>query len=299
MPIVALTTGAAVEPGTLTLAGWDTLRAAALVIPADPADATAIAVQEAGIAVASPAEPPGEDLPGRLSRRGGDLVWIAPRGGTETAGLPVVVGSVDPAGGTLVRLTAVMRRLRQQCPWDAEQTHDSLATYLLEETYEALEALDDGDIDALREELGDLLLQVFFHAEIAAENGIWTVDDVAQGLIDKLVRRHPHVFADVAVRHAGDVEANWDRLKAAEKRRDSVLDGVPAALPALAYADKVFARLARSGVRAMPSLDGAADAEARVGRGLLRAVLAARRDGVDAERALRCATRELARAAEE
>ncbi|MDN5853349.1 MAG: MazG family protein, partial [Actinomycetia bacterium] len=219
-----------------------------------------------------------------------------PYGEHDTAGLPAIAGSVEPEGGALIRLAAVMQQLRRQCPWDAEQTHDSLATYLLEETYEVLEALDGQDRDALRDELGDLLLQVYFHAEIEAESGSWTVDDVAQGLIDKLVRRHPHVFADVDVRHAGDVEANWDRLKAAEKRRDSVLDGVPAALPALAYADKVMSRLQRSGV-AVEAGDpeaGGADGAARVGSELLRMVLEARDDGVDPEQALRRATRDIA-----
>ncbi|UYM06515.1 MazG family protein [Solicola gregarius] len=300
MPLRALITSAAVPPGTLTLEAWDALRAAALVVPADPDDPTALAVRESGIALAASAEPPGDDLPERLARLGGDAVWLAPRGEVDASGLPAIVGSADPYGGALVRLVSVMERLRRQCPWDAEQTHESLATYLLEETYETLEALDDGDSDLLREELGDLLLQVYFHAEIAAEVDEWTVDDVAQGLIDKLVRRHPHVFAGVDVRHAADVEANWDRLKATEKRRDSVLDGVPAALPALAYADKVVTRLRRAGVLEATNAPAGDpdDDESRVGRELLETVLAARSENVDAERALRRATRELARRAE-
>lgn len=300
MSIVVLTTSAAVPPNALTLEAWDTLRAADLVVGSDPDDVAARAVRDAGIPVASEAEPAGDDLARRLAQRGDAVVWIAPYGESDTAGLPAVAGSVDPSGGALVHLVTVMHRLRRQCPWDAEQTHDSLATYLLEETYEVLEALDERDRDALRDELGDLLLQVYFHAEIEAEAGGWTVDDVAQGLIDKLVRRHPHVFADTDVRHAGDVEANWDRLKAAEERRDSVLDGVPAALPALAYADKVMSRLQRSG-RAVeigePAVSGG-DGAVRVGADLLRIVLAARGDGVDPEQALRRATRDLARRVE-
>ncbi|UPK74291.1 MazG family protein [Nocardioidaceae bacterium SCSIO 66511] len=299
MSIRALTTSAAVVPGTLTLDAWDALRTTPLVVPAVLDDPTAVAVRAAGVAVASSPEPAGDDLRTRLERRGPDLVWLAPRGEAVPAGLIPLVGSADPEGGALVRMAEIMRRLRQRCPWDAEQTHESLATYLLEEAYETLEALDAGDTDALREELGDVLLQVYFHAEIARESGSWSVDDVAQGLIDKLVRRHPHVFADVDVRDAGDVEANWDRLKAAEKQRASVLDGVPIALPALAYAEKVSTRLRRAGaldVWRTPAID--ADAEARIGRELLDVVLAAHEAGVDAEGALRRATRDLARRSE-
>src|SRR6478752_8018374 len=123
-----------------------------------------------------------------------------------------------------------MDRLRSPggCPWDAEQTHASLATYLVEETYEVLEALDTGDRDHLREELGDLLLQVYFHARIASEDEDgFDIDDVAGGIADKLVYRHPHVFAGLEVADADEVDRNWDRLKAAEKQRASVLDGIP------------------------------------------------------------------------
>ncbi|MGH3360610.1 MAG: MazG family protein, partial [Nocardioidaceae bacterium] len=252
-------------------------------------------------AVASPAEPPGDDLPARLSQRGGDVVWIAARGESAPGGLPVLVGSADPDGAALVRLIDVMGRLRRECPWNAEQTHDSLAPYLLEETYEVLEALDARDTGALCEELGDLLFQIYFHAQVASEceHDGWTVDDVARGLIDKLVRRHPHVFADALVRHAGDVEANWNRLKASEKKRASVLDGVPAALPALAYADKVLDRLRRAGALSESAeVPSGTSPESRVGADLLRTVQAARTEGVDAETALRRTVRELARRTE-
>ena len=138
------------------------------------------------------------------------------------------------------------------CPWDAQQTHDSLATYLLEETYETLEAIDSGDRVHLREELGDLLLQVVFHARIATEHpdDPWTIDDVAAEISDKLVRRHPHVFGDATARSAAHVEAAWDRLKAAEKQRTSALDGIPAALPALSLATKTIGRAERAEVGA-------------------------------------------------
>ena len=129
----------------------------------------------------------------------------------------------EPAepGARLLDLVEVMDRLRTGCPWDAKQTHASLAPYLLEETYEALEALDSGDPLALRDELGDVLLQVVFHARLAAErtDGTgWTIDDVADAIIAKLTRRHPHVFGDVAVSGAEEVKANWETIKAAERQ---------------------------------------------------------------------------------
>src|SRR3712207_2997661 len=139
-----------------------------------------------------------------------------------------------------------MDRLRLECPWDREQTHRSLARYLLEETYEVLEAIEGDDPAHLREELGDLLLQVVFHARVAserpAEQGGFDVEDVAGGIVDKLVHRHPHVFAGLEVADADEVDRNWEALKAAEKQRTGLLEGVPAALPALAWADKVIDR---------------------------------------------------------
>jgi len=151
---------------------------------------------------------------------------------------------------SLRELIAVMDRLRSPggCPWDAEQTHRSLATYLLEETYETLEAIESDDTEALREELGDLLLQVVFHARIAAEQGAFTIDDVAHDIAAKLIRRHPHVFGDAQVDSAADVDAAWFALKAAEKGRTSVTDGVPIALPALALAGKLHHRAQKGGV---------------------------------------------------
>src|SRR3954453_9909495 len=149
----------------------------------------------------------------------------------------------------LLELVGIMDRLREECPWDREQTHRSLARYLLEETYETLEAIESGDRVHLREELGDLLLQVLFHARIASERPDgFDLDDVAGGIADKLVYRHPHVFAGLEVEDADEVDRNWEALKAAEKQRDSPLDGIPLALPALAYADKVTGRLAKQGL---------------------------------------------------
>jgi XTP/dITP diphosphohydrolase len=148
-------------------------------------------------------------------------------------------------------LVQVMDQLRSPggCPWDAEQTHESLARYLLEETYEALEAMDQGDLGSLREELGDLLLQVVFHARIAQESdSTFSLNAIAQGVVDKLVRRHPHVFTDLVVSSNEELEANWAKIKEEEKHRESVTDGVPQAMPALQLATQLIYRARKSGV---------------------------------------------------
>jgi len=149
------------------------------------------------------------------------------------------------------QLVQVMDQLRSPggCPWDAEQTHESLARYLLEETYEALEAMDQGDLGSLREELGDLLLQVVFHARIAQESDpTFSLDAIAQGVVDKLVRRHPHVFTDLVVTPNEELETNWAKIKEEEKQRESVTDGVPQAMPALQLATQLIYRARKSGV---------------------------------------------------
>jgi XTP/dITP diphosphohydrolase len=210
-----------------------------------------------------------------------------------------VADSSAPArpGHRFVDLVEVMDTLRSPdgCPWDGQQTHESLVKYLLEEAYEAAEAIEDGDEQALREELGDVLLQVVFHARIAAERPDgWTIDDVVAGIVDKLVRRHPHVFGSAVAATAGDVEANWERLKAAEKGRTSALDGVPLAQPALALASALLGRTAKAGlnvpvnaaVEEPPAVD-----EDSVGQLLLAVVALARAAGVDPEAALRSAAR--------
>jgi XTP/dITP diphosphohydrolase len=164
----------------------------------------------------------------------------------------------DPAhvtGTALLDLVAVMDRLRSQCPWDARQTHESLVPYLLEETYETLEAIERHDLTELRGELGDVLLQVLFHARIASErtDGTgFTIDDVARGIADKLVRRHPHVFADVSVSGADEVKRNWETIKAEERAAagggpSSALDGVPMAQPALSLAAQLQRRAQSAG----------------------------------------------------
>jgi XTP/dITP diphosphohydrolase len=197
-----------------------------------------------------------------------------------------------------------MRRLRAECPWKAAQTHASLTRYLLEETHETLEAInagqESGDWAHLREELGDLLLQVYFHAAIAEERGEWTIDDVAADIVAKLRRRNPHVFGEPTGRAdtagtlaartltAEQVNAEWERRKAAEKsQRTSVTDGLPPGLPALLYADKVLDRLERAGTPADVSGAGADD----LGERLLALVEESRAAGIDPERALRVAVR--------
>ena len=194
----------------------------------------------------------------------------------------------DVPGAQLLELVGVMDRLRRECPWDREQTHRSLAKYLLEETYETLEAIETGDMSDLREELGDLLLQVYFHARIAQEAGEagFTIDDVAGDITEKLVRRHPHVFAGLDVADAGEVDRNWDTIKASEKGRTSVLDGIPTALPALALADKTVDRATKAGVIPPISVD--------LGDRLLGLVVEAHATDKDPEQALRDAVRRLA-----
>jgi XTP/dITP diphosphohydrolase len=178
-----------------------------------------------------------------------------PGGGPEVELLP---GSYDLPGARLLDLVATMDTLRVNCPWDAKQTHETLAPHLIEESYEALEALEDADQAALREELGDVLLQVAFHARVAAERADgtgYTIDDVADGIVAKLVRRHPHVFGTVEVSGADEVKQNWDAIKAAERASadgapGSALDGVPFGQPALALAAQLQRRAERSGVPA-------------------------------------------------
>ena len=151
-----------------------------------------------------------------------------------------------PASGEpLLEFLAVMRRLRAECPWKREQTHRSLARYLLEETHETLEAIDTGDLDHLREELGDLLLQVYFHAVVAEESGAFTIDDVARGITEKMYRRNPHVFGDPTAdqpQDAAAVNEVWQAIKERDKPRASTTDGLPDTLPALLYAAKALER---------------------------------------------------------
>ena len=201
-------------------------------------------------------------------------------------------------GSALLELVAVMDRLRTDCPWDARQTHESLVPYLLEETYETLEAIERGDLAELRGELGDVLLQVLFHARIAAErtdSTAFTIDDVAGDIAEKLVRRHPHVFGDVTVSGADEVKRNWETIKAEERAAAgggpaSALDGVPMAQPALSLAAQLQRRAAAAG--APPELaDLPADQVSDVGAELFALVAKVRAVGLDPELELRRAAR--------
>lgn len=212
-----------------------------------------------------------------------------------------------PAGARLLEAVQVMDRLRSPggCPWDAEQTHESLVPYLIEEAHEAVEALESGDRAEMADELGDVLLQVLFHARVAQEDPEqpFDIDDVAGGLVEKLRRRHPHVFADATVEDADAVARNWDSIKAAEKpERRHPLDGIPAGMPELARAAKAVRRLdrasagawARDWVQTKASAAAqSADATAVIGARLFAVVAEAEDAGIDASAALRGLLRDL------
>ena len=215
----------------------------------------------------------------------------------------------DAARGTgLLELVAVMDRLRSPggCPWDAQQTHRSLVEYLIEEAYETVEAIEAEDRAHLREELGDLLLQVMFHARIAQEHAEpFDIDDVAAGIVAKLISRHPHVFADALADDAADVEVNWHKIKVAEKGRTSATDGIPVGLPALLHAAKLHGRATSAGlnVPSGPAATAAAAAAAwdaagvdqersrALGDLLLALAVQAKTEGIDPEAALRVAVK--------
>jgi len=204
-----------------------------------------------------------------------------------------------PPGAGLLDVVRVMDVLRSPggCPWDAEQTHASLRGYLLEEAHEAYDAIVDDDPAAMREELGDVLLQVVFHARVAAEADParrFTVDDVAGDLVDKLVRRHPHVFADAGPRDVAEVEAGWEEIKKAEKQRRSPTEGVSRSQPAAAWGAALVRRAGRAGLPVPEPAELAARSPEELGERLLAVVSAAARRGWDVEDALREAVRRYA-----
>lgn len=275
-------------PGLLSWPAWSALRAGPVLV-GEPDHPQLGPLRAAGVEVVLV---PADELAERLRERafaGSCAVGLAAPGRTTLDGDPggrapdVLAGSYDAPGSRLLDVVAVMDRLRSPggCPWDGAQTHASLRPYLLEEAYEAYQALEDDDPVALREELGDVLLQVVFHARLA-EEGVqpWSVDDVAGDLVDKLVRRHPHVFAGGS---ADDLEGSWDALKAAEKGRTSVTEGVPLGQPALALAVKLQKRGTRLGAP-VPTYDG-------LGGALWELARQCREAGVDPEAALRTVAR--------
>ncbi|MEO8518180.1 MAG: MazG family protein [Dermatophilaceae bacterium] len=314
--LTLLLTTPRIAPGLFSRDAWTALAGAAHVFTRDEDETQLIAIQDSGIAAAHL----GEQEPAALARllvdrtADGEVVWIGSADGdpgltdalaaeVSSRDLPpeieLLFGSYDVPGSRLLDLVAVMDRLRSPggCPWDAEQTHESLVPYLIEEAHELVEAIETGDRTHIQEELGDVLLQVAFHARMAQEHpeSPFGIDDVAGGIVDKMVRRHPHVFADGDPLSAGDVAAGWEQIKAAEKpHRSSPMDGVPEGLPALARASKAAARLDQAG---FADLAGAAAEGEGVGPRLLALVLEARELGVDPEAALRSVVRELEAAA--
>jgi NTP pyrophosphatase (non-canonical NTP hydrolase) len=304
--LIVLATSPRVAPGLLSWPAWAALRSAAVVLA--PAGHPVLpALDEAGIAYRVV-----DELGAEYCASDAVVVWL-PDPGTDPplpAGARLIHGSADLPGAHLLDLVATMDRLRVDCPWDARQTHASLAPHLLEEPYEALEALESGDEQALCEELGDVLLQVMFHARIASERDDgtgFTIDDVADGIVAKLVRRHPHVFGDVTVSGADEVKRNWDAIKKREKQdraeragvpaagdaAPSALDGVPFGQPALALAAQLQRRAARTGVpEELARLDPLPGAEGPgIGPELFRLVAKARELGLDPETELRTAAR--------
>jgi XTP/dITP diphosphohydrolase len=216
----------------------------------------------------------------------------------------VLDGAPEPVGARLLDVVAVMDRLRSPggCPWDAEQTHASLRGYLLEEAHEAYDAIVDGDPVAMREELGDVLLQVVFHARVAAEapsGHRFAIDDVAGELVDKLVRRHPHVFGDALgsggrAMDVAAVEAGWEEIKQAEKQRRSPTEGVSRSQPAAAWGAALVRRATRAGLSTPEPAELTAVSPEELGERLLAVVTAAEQRGWDVEDALREAVRRYA-----
>ncbi|KQV23969.1 MULTISPECIES: MazG family protein [unclassified Kitasatospora] len=312
--LILLTTTHRVAPGLLSWPAWQALHGAARVLAADPDHPQLPAVRQAGVEVELVERGTAPALARLLTGTEGTVVWLGSIDGdpgltdalariaVEEAGqvpeIEVLPGSYDLPGARLLDLASVMDRLRSPggCPWDAEQTHESLVKYLVEETFELVEAIEEGDRETFREELGDVLLQVFFHSRIAEEDTEepFSIDDVAGDIVEKLMYRHPHVFGDVEATGSAQVEANWEQLKAAEKQRDSILDGVPAGLPALAYAAKLVSRVRRARFTAVPDAPYTLPAELTpesAGRLLLAVAQRAYDADVDIDAALRTAAR--------
>src|SRR3954451_16638982 len=277
--IVLLVTSPRLPAGLLSAAAWDVVRAYPVLTATD--GDTVAALRAAGATVTiGPADE--QTLLDAVATHG-TVVWLAGPAGDEDlarrlglrlarepalAELELMYGSWDPPGARLLDAVAVIDRLvsPRGDPWERQQTHRSLATYLLEEAYEAYDAIDADDLDALREELGDVLLQVVLHGRLAEElpdDRRWNVDDVAGTLVEKMVRRNPHVFAGEQVADIDEIIENWERIKKAEKARGSAMDGIALAQPALALAAKILQRVERAGVQvplpATPPPPGAPD----------------------------------------
>ena len=301
------------ESDRLTLREWDVLRTCERVLFERPDHPLAARLREAGV-VTSPFDddpPPDKDGWALVTDPGSPRIIELARAGAE-----VLVGPAtapDPLsaahGAYLARRAAadlgsfaiVMARLRSEdgCPWDLEQTHESLRVHLIEEAHEVLEAIDRGSVGPeLEEELGDLLLQIAFHSQLAAEEGRFDLAGVARRVTAKLLHRHPHVFGDTEVKDAAEVVRNWETIKAEEKERSDPFDGIPSSLSALLHAYKTQKRAASRGFvadeadarrRSTEAIAAGADAE-QLGEALFWLVALARATGIDPEGALRSAT---------
>ncbi|GAA5072364.1 XTP/dITP diphosphohydrolase [Thermocatellispora tengchongensis] len=308
MSLIVVTTSPRVAPGLLTHRAWQALSSGAAVLTRSADHPHLPYLAEAGIGVEVMTPDPAGLVRAAV---GGDVVWLAAQDGDEDlmravgrAALAVdeppliemIPGSYDLPGARVLDLVSVMDRLRTECPWDRGQTHESLVHYLLEEAYEVQETVEEGDYAALREELGDVLLQVAFHSRVAKERppeeGGFDIDDVAEGIVAKLVRRHPHVFGSVTVESADEVNANWEQIKAAEraeKGQESILEGVPMGQPSLSLAAQLQRRAERAGAPA--DLPAAAEGVSEIGVRLFDLVREARAQGLDPEAELRAAAR--------
>ncbi len=302
--VVLLTTSHRVAPGLLSWRAWETLRGADAVLCPDPEHPQLPYLREAGVAVEH-GRVTGRELVDRaaggrtavyLPDAGGDpaltdeLAALAGSGRVRMPELELLPGCYDLPGARLLDLVQVMDRIRAECPWSSTRTGEGLVPYLIEEAYELVEAIETGDRDAYREELGDVLLQVVFHARIAQDDAErpFGIDEVAGGIVEKLVRRHPHVFGGERAETPEQVQEHWLRTKDAEKRRGSATDGIPLDQPALALAAKLAARARRAGLD-LAAGDPAPDADP--GDRLLALAAEAQRAGADPESALRAAAR--------
>jgi XTP/dITP diphosphohydrolase len=299
--IVLLTTSHRVAPGLLSWPAWQALRAADRVLCADGAHPQLPYLREAGIRV-DEASPTAQELVAACA--GGRTAVVVATGEGEPAltdGLARLAGSgrvsmpelellpasYDLPGARLLDVVQVMDRIRAECPWSSQQTHKGLTKYGIEEAYELVEAIEEGDREELREELGDVLLQVIFHSRIAQEDPDepFSIDDVAGGIVAKLIHRHPHVFGDETASTPEEVKQHWLRTKAIEKQRESVTDGIPLGQPGLALAAKLASRVRTAGLTVpLPTGEG-------IGYQLLAMAARAEADGVDPEAALRAAAR--------
>jgi XTP/dITP diphosphohydrolase len=311
-----LLTSPRVGSGLLTREAWQALDAADVVLGYE-GEPQVEALRDSGVTVTATADDAQTTLGRALVARaaaGEQVVWVVSSDGDpgltdvvagEVSRLPsapdveVLLGSHDVPGARLLDLVAVMDRLRSPggCPWDRAQTHTSLVPYLIEEAHEAAEALESGDRDHMVEELGDVLLQVVFHARVAEDDpeAPFGIDEVAAGIVAKLVRRHPHVFADGSASDADEVAETWEELKAVEKQREGLYEGIPATLPALARAAKMLGRRARAdGGTPDPAALSTAAGDDPLARELLDLVERARVAGGDPEASLRAALTRLA-----